>query len=468
MPYLFSIEQLIAATGGRAENIHAETISSVSIDSRSVKEGALYVAIKGDRFDGHGFVHKSVVNGAVVALVAKDKSRDLAGLPLIIVDDPLTSLGDIARAARARSTAKIIAVTGSAGKTTTKSMLQGVLQRAGATHASIKSYNNHWGVPLMLANMPPSAEFGVFEIGMNHSGEISPLSKLVRPHVAVVTNVGTAHIGNFNNMAEIAAAKAEILDGIEPGGVAIVNMDHPHFDVFKRKAESRSDVELMSYGFSKSADVGIYDYRARENGARAQARFGAVNVNLDLSIPGEHMISNGVGVMCAAEAVGVGFETIVEGLAEFSASAGRGQIIELGGSQRPLIVIDESYNANPDSMKVALAQFASRSANGGKKILVLGDMLELGSRSKGLHADLIEEIAATGVEQLVLVGEKMQALGGELSRDIDVCGVGDVNEIGEAFVNNLAVGDLIMVKGSNGIGLSQLVDAISKRFRAAD
>ncbi|HIA02113.1 MAG TPA: UDP-N-acetylmuramoylalanyl-D-glutamyl-2, 6-diaminopimelate--D-alanyl-D-alanine ligase, partial [Myxococcales bacterium] len=257
MTVLFSIDELIGATGGHGENINAEFISSISIDSRTIKTGALYVAIKGDRFDGHGFVHKAVVNGAAVALVSKEKARELAGLPLIIVPDPLAGLEEIAKVARDRSKAKIIAITGSAGKTTTKNMVAEILSRVGETHASIKSYNNHWGVPLMLASMPASAEFGVFEIGMNHGGEIAPLVELVRPHVALVTNVGSAHVGNFDGFEGIAAAKAEILGGIEPSGTAIVNADQSYIEVFSKSLKGRLDIEFSTFGFSSSADVGI-------------------------------------------------------------------------------------------------------------------------------------------------------------------------------------------------------------------
>ena len=468
MQELFSIEQLVEATGGRAQNISADFITSISIDSRSLDEGALYVAIKGDRFDGHGFVHKAVVNGAAAALISDKKALELAGLPLIIVPDPLKALEKIACVARARSTAKIVAVTGSAGKTTTKSMVQQILSRVGVTHASIKSFNNHWGVPLMLANMPPSAQFGVFEIGMNHAGEITPLVKMVRPHVALVTNVGPAHIGNFNNLEGIAQAKAEIAQGVEPGGMVIINGDHDFLHVFKKATQKHGDVNFQTFGFEKSSEIGIFDYRATQSGARAQARFGVVPVNFDLCVPGAHMVSNATGALCVAHSLGVDFGVAVEGLADFSASEGRGRIYEFGKSGNKVVLIDESYNANPASMAAALIQFGERDGEVGAKILVLGDMYELGTSSAKFHLDLIPQIEMSGVDQLLLVGENMRALSAEFSQKIKVTWVGKVSQIDKGFVNSLDWGDTIMVKGSYGVSLSQIVAAIRTHFEGVD
>lgn len=464
MADLFSIEELIEVTGGHAENINVDAISSISIDSRTISEGALYVAIKGDRFDGHGFVHKAVVNGAAATLVSEEKARELAGLPLIIVDDPLAGLVKIAKAARARSKAKIVAITGSAGKTTTKSMVAEILSRVGGTHASIKSYNNHWGVPLMLASMPESAKFGVFEIGMNHAGEIGPLVEMARPHVALVTNVGSAHVGNFDGFEDIAKAKAEIILGIEPGGVAIVNADHSFMDVFNHAIKKHGNVELQTFGFSSAADVGIYDYSPTQVGARAQARFDNVGVNLELNVPGEHMVSNAVGALCVAHALDVGFDAGVEGLAVFESTAGRGELINFGPREKQLLLLDESYNANPASMAAVLSVFKGMMALDGSKILVLGDMLELGERSKHLHLALVPAIIQSGAQKVVLVGERMGELKAPLAGHMDVEWAAKVDDITDSVAISLDYGDTIMVKGSLGIALSKIIEAIRKRF----
>ncbi len=464
MSYLFSIEELTQACEGRAENIHASHINSISIDSRTVLEGGLYVAIKGDRFDGHDFVHKAIVQGAAVALISEKRARELAGLPLIIVADPLVGMAQIARVARARSRAKIVAITGSAGKTTTKNMVENILAKAGETHASIKSYNNHWGVPLMLANMPQSAEFGVFEIGMNHADEITPLVDMVRPHIALVSNVGPAHIGNFDGLEGIARAKAEIFSGLEPGGLAIINNDHGQVEILK-KAARLAGAEIVTYGFSKSADVGIFDYFPHENGGTAQARFGTVGVNFEINVPGQHMIENATGALCVAHHMGVGFDVAVAALSSFSASAGRGAEHILGPKDNPIVLIDESYNANPASMTAALQVFAVRDKGMGRKILILGDMLELGEGAAGFHRDLQEVVVATDVDKLFLIGKEMDALKSALPDRINVVAHGEnLAAINDTILNSLDYGDKIMVKGSLGVGLARIVAQIVDRF----
>ncbi len=464
MSNLFSIEELVNATGGYAENIGADGISSISIDSRTLEPGGLYVAIKGGRFDGHGFVHKAVVNGAAVALVSKEKARELAGLPLIIVPDALAGLVDIARAARARSKAKIVAITGSAGKTTTKCMVAQILERGGKTHASIKSYNNHWGVPLMLANMPKSADYGVFEIGMNHGGEITPLVELVRPDVALITSIGPAHVGNFDGIEGIAEAKAEILQGLEPGGVAIVNADHDFEKLFRHDAKRRGGIKYMTFGFAKSADVGIFGYADTENGSRGQARFGGDSVNLNLSVKGRHMVSNAVGALCIADVFGVDFALAVEGLANFTSSEGRGQVFNYVSGTKTLVLMDESYNANPASMQAVLQVFSGMSTEAGTKVLVLGDMLELGEQSAQLHRELVDHIVKSSAREVFLVGEQMGCLKGVLADFMKVKWVATSDKIADEITLGLDYGDIVMVKGSLGVDLARIVAAIRKKF----
>lgn len=464
MSYLFSIEELTQACDGRAENINASHINSVSIDSRTVLEDGLYVAIKGDRYDGHEFVHKAIVQGAAVALVAEKKARDLAGLPLMIVQDPLVAMAQIGQAARVRSLAKIVAITGSAGKTTTKNMVENILTKVGQTHASIKSYNNHWGVPLMLANMPQDAEFGVFEIGMNHTDEITPLVNMVRPHIALVSNVGPAHIGNFAGIDGIARAKAEIFSGLEPGGLAIINNDHGQVEILK-KAARVAGAEIVTYGFSNSADVGIFDYFPHENGGTAQARFGAVWVSFEVNVPGRHMIENATGALCVAHHMGVGFDVAVKALAGFSAGAGRGAEHILGPKDNPLVLIDESYNANPASMVAALQVFAARDKGAGRKVLILGDMLELGNGADVFHRELQEAVTATDVDMVFLIGAEMGALKAALPDSVNIVAHGEnLAAINETILNSLDYGDKIMVKGSLGVGLAQIVVQIVDRF----
>ncbi len=461
----FSVAELIKITGGRAENISAHAIFSISIDSRALEPGALFVAIRGDRFDGHDFVADAIENGAALALVSEARAEALTGLPLLIVPDALEGLGQLGVAARARSGAKIVAITGSAGKTTAKEMVRTVLVQAGKTHASVRSYNNHWGVPLMLAGLPQNTQFGVFEIGMNHAGEITPLSNMVRPHVALITNIGSAHIGNFDNMEGIARSKGEIFSGIEPGGIAVVNADHPYIDLLKGLAEEAGVRRFVTYGFDQRSEIVIDDTDFGAGGSTARVNIEGRAVALVLNVPGEHMLANAVGALCVAQELGIKTEVSLAAIAGFSAPAGRGAVHRLGPETNPLVLIDESYNANPASMAAALAVFAGQKSGSGRKVLVLADMFELGNKAEALHARLVPEIDRAAPDVLFAIGEHLPRIAGDIAPQIEVGGIAEkLDEITDQIVNSLDYGDLIMVKGSNGVGLGLLVEAIRNRF----
>ncbi|MCF6326423.1 MAG: UDP-N-acetylmuramoyl-tripeptide--D-alanyl-D-alanine ligase [Devosiaceae bacterium] len=467
MPNLFSIAEIIKATGGQTQNIKAENISSVSIDSRSIARGALYVPITGDRFDGHDFVENALKNGAGVALVSKKQASRFSGMATIIVPDTLLAMVDIARAARKRSKAKIIAITGSAGKTTTKSMVQQILQGEGKTHASIKSFNNHWGVPLMLANMAADTEFGIFEIGMNHSGEITPLVKLVNPHIALITSIGAAHLGNFDNMEGIAKAKAEIFCGLVPDGCAIINSDHKYMEILLAQARLDGVKNIISYGFDQNSNVRIFDYKAQDQASSAHISMAGNELAIKLKIQGTHSIANGVGALIVADRLGINLGQALENLEKFEASKGRGEVLLFGSGNKTIELIDESYNANPSSMAAALAVFSQRPANGKNRILVLGEMLELGENSNQAHLDLTTDIIACSPDRIYLVGENMQGLKEAIEPYSEVFWAIDAKQICPQIVNGLDWGDQIMVKGSNGVGLSHIVEAIRSRFAGA-
>lgn len=466
MTPLYTVAEILAATGGKSESVQADSVFSVSIDSREIAPGALFVAIKGDNFDGHDFVANAVQNGAVAALVSTAQAEALSGLPLIIVPDALAGLRDLARAARARCEATIIAVTGSAGKTSTKELIREVAERAGKTHASIKSFNNHWGVPLMLARMPADTVFGVFEIGMSAPDEIRPLSALVRPHVAVVTNVAAAHLENFASLAEIAAAKAEIFDGLEPGGTAIINCDHPWCDILQDAARDAEAGTILSYGFDEGADVRIEDVASVDGGMRASVRFIDGLVDLQIATKGRHRLANALAALCVARAAGIAQTLALDVLARVKEPGGRGAIERLGPKDRPLILVDESYNANPASMVASLAVFADLDISGGK-VLVLGDMLELGASSAQLHAALGDDVRNVGAQQVFLVGPQMQALADALGDDVPVILVQTADDIKHQLINSLDYGDAVMVKGSNSMRLNGLVAQISAAFGTA-
>ena len=461
---LYTLEQVADAAGGVIENADPGAgVMGVSIDSRAVGVGDLFVAIAGDRFDGHDFAAQAVAAGAAAALISRSRRATLPPeLPLVVVDDAFEGLRRLARFARGRSRARIVAVTGSAGKTSTKEALRAILSEAGPTHASVKSFNNHWGVPLTLARLPVESAYGIFEIGMNHAGEITPLSRMVRPHVAVITSVGEAHLEFFDSVAGIADAKAEIFAGLYPGGHAIINADHDHLGRLVRHARS-AGAEIVTYGLSERADYRIHPDDSDQ--ARASGRLVGPDLDMTLAVPspGVHSLVNAAGALLAARACGIAPERAAAVLARHKAGAGRGEILALGPEDRPLLLIDESYNANPAAMRAALSVFTTLSG-ADRKVLVLGDMRELGARAPALHAGLAEAVLASGADQVYLVGEQMEHLAAALPEGLVQRLCRTTQEIAPAVLGALAYGDAVMVKGSNGVGLASLVDSIKAQF----
>jgi UDP-N-acetylmuramoyl-tripeptide--D-alanyl-D-alanine ligase len=463
---LWTVSEVVAATGGRPEGLSDGPLSAVTIDSREVIAEALFVAIKGGTHDGHDFVGKALEEGASAAIVNESFHAAHGGNNLIVVPDTLKALEALGQAARARSRAEIIAVTGSAGKTTTKEAIRTVLSAVGGTHASIKSFNNHWGAPLMLARLPREAQFGVFEIGMNHAGEITPLVKLVRPHIAVVTTVAPAHLQFFDSVGDIAAAKAEIFLGLEPGGTALLNADHDYLHILFNHARKARVGRIVTYGFDDSADWRITDIETLPTRTIAQVVHEGETLGLSLPVPGRHMAANAVAALAVAHLCGEGTTTALHALARFGAAEGRGETTLLGSGDKPLLLVDESYNANPASMAAALDVYAQvKPPGGGAKVLVLGDMLELGVQSPALHAKLKDAAVASGATRIFLVGESMGALAEALAGEPIAGHAKSVEELTETILAGLAPGDSVMVKGSKGVRLAGLVQAIRDRFR---
>ncbi|UXN68739.1 UDP-N-acetylmuramoyl-tripeptide--D-alanyl-D-alanine ligase [Devosia neptuniae] len=461
MAHLFTVQALLAATGGRAEAVTGDAIGSISIDSRELGPDALFVAIKGDRFDGHDFVETALKNGAVAALVSEGRSE---GPGRIVVPDALQGLRDIAIASRERSRAVIVGVTGSVGKTTTKEAIRMVFEAAGQTHASIKSFNNHWGVPLMLARMPEATQFGVFEMGMNAPDEIRPLSQLVRPHIAVITNVAAAHLEAFGSLEGIAAAKAEIFEGLEPGGTAVLNADHPQLQVLLDAAAVAGVANVITYGFGRGCDWQIVDVQSAADHSFATVLHGNDRHALALAVPGRHMLANAVAAMAVGYIAGVEPDVALRALAGFGAQPGRGQRLVFGPSDKPLVLTDESYNANTASMGAALDVFTEQKAPGGRKVLILGDMLELGEQGPALHASLKNAVIGSGAERIYLVGTGMAALAEALGAGRVTAHATTTADIADIVLGDLAYGDAVMIKGSNGVGLSGIVEKIRSKF----
>ncbi|MEO5805019.1 UDP-N-acetylmuramoyl-tripeptide--D-alanyl-D-alanine ligase [Devosia sp.] len=461
MPPLFTSDEIFAATGGRAANPGVKAVGSISIDSRELGPDALFVAIKGDRFDGHDFVHTALANGAVAALIS---DPNVNGDRCILVPDALEGLRDLAKAARARNAGKIVAVTGSVGKTTTKEAIRTVFEAAGRTHASIKSFNNHWGVPLMLARMPAATQFGVFEMGMSAPMEIEPLARLVRPHIAVITTIAPAHLEAFGRIEGIADAKAEIFRGIEPGGTAVLNADHAQIGQLLASAAAAGVANVVTYGFAEGSDWRVIELVSDGDESRAKVGHGGTIYDLIINVPGRHMVANGVAALAVASLAGIDPALAISALAGFGAQAGRGLKTRLGDPAKPLLLIDESYNANTASMVAALDVLAATVASGGRKVVVLGDMLELGPQSSQLHAGLADAVIASGAERIYLVGNHIAALAEALGARV-TAHTHTAQEMHGVILNDLAYGDAVMVKGSNGVKLAGIVDAIRNKFK---
>ncbi|TGV13311.1 UDP-N-acetylmuramoylalanyl-D-glutamyl-2,6-diaminopimelate--D-alanyl-D-alanine ligase [Mesorhizobium sp. M8A.F.Ca.ET.173.01.1.1] len=482
MSLLWTSEALVAATDGRPLGPMPEGISGISIDSRSLQAGDAFFAIKGETMDGHDFVTAAIKAGAGVLVVAEGKLPSLGRLtaPIIVVEDVLVALEKLGVASRARSQAKIIAVTGSAGKTTTKEALRHVLSAVGKVHASAQSFNNHWGVPLTLARMPDDCDYAVFEIGMNHPGEIRPLVKMVRPHVAIVTMIAAAHLGFFRNLDEIAKAKAEIFEGLEPEGAAVLNRDDARFKLLDKMAQAAGIEHVYGFGENARSTFKLVKCELHADHSDIAARISGHDMIARIGAPGRHMVQNVLAVLGAAHLVGADLDKVALALADLSAERGRGKRHVLrhpggptsgqpGGPRHggPITLIDESYNANPASMAAAMALLNATPVTGeGRRIAVLGDMLELGDHSAKLHAALADLIVGTGTRTVFLGGPEMRSLAEALPGDIRTEYRAGVEELKPVLLAALRPGDVVMIKSSKGIGFAKLVDALLGKFPA--
>ncbi|MGX7896764.1 UDP-N-acetylmuramoyl-tripeptide--D-alanyl-D-alanine ligase [Tsuneonella sp. HG222] len=456
---LWTAAEIADACGGIASGPFQ--VSGVEMDSRDVRPGDLFVALKGEATDGHRFIDKAIASGAAALLV--DRPVDW---PHVLVEDTTAALHALAKVARERGAARIVGVTGSVGKTGVKEAIFTALDRAcrGAAHRSIRSYNNHVGVPLSLARMPGSAAYGVFEMGMNHAGEIAALTAQVRPHVAVVTTIAPAHIENLGSIEAIARAKAEIFAGVEPGGTAVIPADSEQSAILRAEAEAHG-LKVLSFGKAREADVRLLDSVPSANGGSlVTAALGERRLCYTVAEPGEHWIANSLAVMGAVFAAGGDLGAAGLALAEMGGLKGRGARHRIAVPGGHALLIDESYNANPASMRATLAQLGQTPA--GRRVAVLGSMKELGDFAPAFHAQLTEPLGAAAVDYAVLVGEEMLALARELGkgthnplgktlRFAHCEGPGEAISVLEEF--GLVAGDAVLVKGSNSIGLARLV-----------
>jgi UDP-N-acetylmuramoyl-tripeptide--D-alanyl-D-alanine ligase len=468
MTMLWTSEALVAAMDGRPVGRMPEGVTGISIDTRSLKPGDAFFAIRGEKFDGHDFATAAMAAGAslMVAAEARLPSLGRLSIPMIVVPDVLAALEKAGVAARARSGAKVIAVTGSAGKTTTKEMLRHSLSASGKVHASDKSFNNHWGVPLTLARMPDDCEYAIFEIGMNHPGEIRPLVKMVRPHIAIVTLIAAAHLGYFKSLDEIAKAKAEIFEGLEPDGHALINRDDAKWKLLEKQAKAARAAHVWGFGEHARAQFKLVEYQPHPDGSIIRARIQGEELLARIGVPGRHIAQNALAVLGAAHLAGADVGKAARSLGSVVAERGRGRrhTLAIGGGSFTLI--DESYNANPASMKAALDVLAATPVgDGGRRIAVLGDMLELGEHSARLHAGLAEFIS--GVDAVFMAGPEMKVLAQQLPASLKAEYRPNVEGLQALILETVKPGDAVMVKSSNGIGFSRIVDELTKKFPAA-
>ncbi|ETR78846.1 UDP-N-acetylmuramoylalanyl-D-glutamyl-2, 6-diaminopimelate--D-alanyl-D-alanine ligase [Afipia sp. P52-10] len=467
---LWTAEAMRDAMKAKARGALPESVAGLSIDSRTVAKEEAYFAIKGDVHDGHAFVEAALRNGAALAVVEEAQAHKFAEtLPLLIVPDVLAGLADLACAARARTHAQVIAVTGSVGKTSTKEALRCVLMAQGLTHASAASFNNHWGVPLSLARCPAEAKYAIFEIGMNHAGEITPLVQMVRPHVAIITTVEPVHLEFFGSVEAIADAKAEIFAGVESGGVAVLNRDNPQFARLSKAAKAAGITRIVSFGESEDAEARLLDVALHSDCSAVHASVLGHDVTYKLGVPGRHMAINSLAVLAASSLTGADLARSALALSQMQAPAGRGVRTHLGVAGGRALLIDESYNANPASMRAAISVLGNvQLGEQGRRVAILGDMLELGPAGPEMHAQLAEAIRSHAVDLVFCCGPLMRSLWEALPSNRR----GGYAESSAALESDVAAavraGDALMIKGSLGSKMKLIVEALQRRFPAPE
>jgi UDP-N-acetylmuramoyl-tripeptide--D-alanyl-D-alanine ligase len=457
MTPLWTSDEIAAATGGTAHG--SFEVSGVTFDSREVAPGDLFIAMPGTIHDGHEFVSQAIAAGAAGLIVSQPVDH-----PHVLVEDTAKALQELGRAARERSRATIIGVTGSVGKTSTKEALFAALDRGrpGKVHRSVKSYNNHTGVPLSLARMPRDVDFGILEMGMNNAGEIAALTRLVRPNLALITAIAPAHIENLGSEEAIADAKAEIFEGLEPDGVAIIPNDTPHRGRLVKAARRYAD-RMVTFGTGDADVHALHAVRSDDGGSLITAALLDHDLTFTISQRGEHWVSNALAVLSAVEAVGGDLGLAGLAFAEMGGLKGRGQRHRLPLPGGDALLIDESYNANPASMAATLKSLG-RETGVERRIAVLGPMRELGIHANQLHAALAPAVLAANVDELVLVGGDMAPLAEALGGQVHMTEVADADSAADAVAGLLRPGDAVLVKASNSVGLARVIDRLTKEI----
>lgn len=437
----------------------------VAIDSRAVAVDDLFIAIVGPNNDGHDYVPQALKQGASAAIVSHIPKNITDTSRLILVGDTQIAMEELGRASRARSAAKIVAVTGSVGKTGTKEALAHILSAQGKTHYSVGSFNNHWGVPLSLARMPADAEFAIFELGMNHAGELGPLSRMVRPHIAIITTIAAAHLEFFENTEAIARAKAEIFEGVEDGGLVLLNADNEFCDLLVSQAKDCGVRRIALFGEKKNANIHLDNVELKPDFSEISASILGEKQSFILSVPGRHWVQNTLGILGAIKELGIDLGTACKRFSTLQAPSGRGVLIEMVRDGRKFTVIDESYNASPVAMQAAFKVLGQmKPAKSGRKIAVLGDMRELGENSSEIHANLADDITACGIDMVYAAGPNMRSLLDALP-EAQKAGYGiSSDELVQPVLAAIREGDIVLIKGSLGSKMKVILDALSAAY----
>ena len=443
---LWTSKDIANYTGGKESEDF--DIFGISIDTRTLQKGDLFVPLIDER-DGHKFIPEAIKKGAGGTLSINKNSYKT-----IIVKNTYEALCDIGKAALERSGSLRVAVTGSVGKTSVKDALAQMFSSVGSTHKSLKSYNNKWGVPLTMARMPGSTGYGIFELGMNHAGEISELSLLLKPDIAVITNVGEAHLAQFNNVMEIADAKSEIIDGLTANGILILNNDNEYSSHIANKVK---DKKIITFGYSVTSDVLVVSYQCNVDGSNLRLKINKQLIDIYISVPGKHWVENAATCMAVAYAAGIDLRKAATALSSITAQPGRGEQSLININGKNITLIDESYNANVVSTTASINLLGLKS---GRLIAVLGDMNELGENELNLHLSLSKPIKEASIDRVILIGKNMHVLKNVLPPQTHSASVKCWEQAIIALKNEIEDGDNILVKGSNSLHLGKLVEAL--------
>ncbi|MDR3326221.1 MAG: UDP-N-acetylmuramoyl-tripeptide--D-alanyl-D-alanine ligase [Rhodospirillaceae bacterium] len=460
---LWSSHEASSATNGQLLGSVCWEAIDVSIDSRTIQAGSLFIALLGPNHDGHDHVATSLKNGAVAALVHKIPANVSNDAPLLLVKNTMIGLVSLAKAARNRSDARIIAVTGSVGKTSTKEMLKLALGTSGSTYVNQKNLNNHLGVPLSLARLPKKTKFAVFELGMNHAGEIAQLTNLVRPHIALITAVEAVHIAQFQSTQQIAKAKAEIFQGVEPNGFAVLPRDNKYYHLLYEAAMIAKITNIISFGSHLDSDAKLLDSKIDSNTTLISASFGCDTINYQINIPNLYWINNSLAALLVARSVGVDLKVAASSLIEMNPPKGRGNQKILSWDDGFIKIIDETYNANPISMHAAITTLgAIKKCHNIRSIVVLGDMLELGKNAPSMHISLVKSIIENQIDLVYTAGSLMRHLHEALPQDQQKCHANNSKEIALLVIKILKSGDVVMVKGSSNSVMKTVIKTIEQ------